>query len=296
MPTNDYYDIVSFPEGYTGYDGSDVWNFIHEQICFNEYKYDDHHWKADFNKAVSGLHSMISAQIIRGIRDKNEDSGSSISSSLTNDDDMKWNDPVVEYQRRLSISGETPLAMENLFFAYMLLLSAVEKAKPRYLQECQSNSGLIDDVDAVRDMKSILSMSLFNDPSIQLAASKLQKHARDDGATTTTKTNTQQLEHSELWQARMRCRDLLRIMNCVQCNKCRFHGKISVMGLITAFHIVLGNDGNGCDVNTLNRIELATLITTLQKFTTAVELSQEMMIAITQQAEGKEQIQQQQQP
>ena len=51
MPSNDYYDTEEFPEGYTGYDGSEVWKFIHEKICFKGYEYDDNHWKADFNKA-----------------------------------------------------------------------------------------------------------------------------------------------------------------------------------------------------------------------------------------------------
>jgi hypothetical protein len=55
MPSEDYYDTMTFPEDYTGYDGSDVWKFIHERIGFrdgdmmtDEYDADD--WKADFNK------------------------------------------------------------------------------------------------------------------------------------------------------------------------------------------------------------------------------------------------------
>ena len=55
MPSEDYYDTLLFPEDYTGYDGSDVWKFIHGRIGFHgggmtndEYDADD--WKADFNK------------------------------------------------------------------------------------------------------------------------------------------------------------------------------------------------------------------------------------------------------
>merc|ERR1712238_225787 len=47
MPSNDYYDLEEFPDSYTGYDGSEVWEFIHEKICFNGYDYNDDHWKAD---------------------------------------------------------------------------------------------------------------------------------------------------------------------------------------------------------------------------------------------------------
>ena len=33
MPTDDYYDAVSNPEAYTAYDGSEIWQFIHEKVC-----------------------------------------------------------------------------------------------------------------------------------------------------------------------------------------------------------------------------------------------------------------------
>jgi len=55
MPSEDYYDTLLFPEDYTGYDGSDVWKFIHGRIGFHggdmtEDEYDADDWKADFNK------------------------------------------------------------------------------------------------------------------------------------------------------------------------------------------------------------------------------------------------------
>jgi len=43
MPTDDYYDTLQFSEEYTGHDGSDVWRFIHDRICFEDYQYDDDH-------------------------------------------------------------------------------------------------------------------------------------------------------------------------------------------------------------------------------------------------------------
>jgi Endoplasmic Reticulum Oxidoreductin 1 (ERO1) len=255
MPSNDYYDTHTFPEGYTGYDGSLVWNFIHTKICFNDYKYDDDHWKADFNKAVSGLHSIISAQVVRGIHDRVVD-GDEFA------DDEIWRDPVVEYQRRLSPTGETPLAIENLYFCCMILLTAIARAKDRYIAE--GASGIVfPDNESMQYLQDVFDMSLFTEKSIiSVATSKLQKHGTES--------------NSELWQARMRSRDLLRIMNCVQCNKCRFHGKISTLGLITSFQIILGNDGQGCDIDDVHRVELAALMTALHKCTTAIKFCREM--------------------
>lgn len=255
MPSEDYYDTEEFPEGYTAYDGSEVWRFIHGRICFDGI-YGDDNWKADFNKAVSGLHSMISAQVILGIQEK-IDSGEEFT-----DDERKWSDPVAEYRRRLSPSGETPLAVENLYFCFMLLLSAVKKASNRLQADCQS--GKIDQA-AANVLPAILSSPLLNDDSVSIASKKLHDHAVKDSASV-----------NELWEARLRTRDLFRVINCVQCNKCRFHGKISAMGLSTALQILIGRTGEGGDVNRIHRVELAALLSALYKFSRTIALCQEM--------------------
>lgn len=251
MPSEDYYDTEDFPESYTGYDGAEVWNFIHDRICFDSYGYNDNHWKADFNKAVSGLHSMVSGQIILGIQEK-LDAGEDFR------DEEVWRDPAKEFQRRLSPSGETPLALENLYFCYMLLLTAAYQAKDRLLADCASGS--IDEL-ASDDLMGFLSHPLLQDPAVAAASKKLHDDA---------------LEGSGLWEARLRTRELYRIMNCVQCNKCRLHGKISVMGLSTALQILVGRNGKGGDISPLHRVELATLMSALYKFSRVIEMCNSM--------------------
>ena len=250
MPSEDYYDTEEFPESYTGYDGAEVWDFIHERICFEGYDYDDDHWKADFNKAVSGVHSMVSAQVIRGIQDKVE-AGEAFSQTEV------WTDPKAEFQRRLSTNGETPLAQENLYFTFMLLLTAASRAKSRLLAECKQ--GGIDEA-AAEFLPGVLSFPLLQDPSVAVASRKLRDHAVKDSGS-----------NSALWEARLRTRDLFRVINCVQCNKCRLHGKISVMGLSTALQILVGRQGEGGNVDPLHRVELAALMSTLYKFSRAIE-------------------------
>jgi hypothetical protein len=166
--------------------------FIHERICFDGYDYNDDHWKADFNKAVSGLHSVVSAQVIRGIREKVE--GGKIS--------------------RMKKFGGTPKQSLMSFWS-----------EGRNTYGCR---------------ESLLWL------------------------------------HTLFVSARMRSRELLRIINCVQCNKCRLHGKIAMMGLSTALQIHIGPSGDGVDPNRIHRVELAALISTLYKFSRAVKFCQEM--------------------
>ena len=255
MPSEDYYDLEVFPEAYTGYDGSEIWKFIHERICFNGYEYDDDHWKADFNKAVSGLHSMISAQVVRGIQER-IDTGEGFNK------DEAWTEPMKEFQRRLGPKGETPLAIENLYFTYMLLLTAVSKARTRLLRDAESGKFSADEA---QDLTAVLASPLLDNPSVGAASTKLHDHAVKDSDAV-----------GALWEARMRSRELMRIMNCVQCNKCRLHGKVSVMGLSTALQILVGQTGEGGDMARIHRVELAALITTLHKFSRSIDFVQQM--------------------
>ena len=141
----------------------------------------------------------------------------------------------------------------------MLLLSAVSRAKDRLLADCQS--GKIDG-ETASILTDFLAIPLLDDPSVGFAAKKLHDHAVESS--------------NNLWEARMRSRELLRIMNCVQCNKCRLHGKIAMMGLSTALQINLGRNGEGEDPNLIHRVELAALISTLYKFSRAVNFCQSM--------------------
>ena len=251
MPTEDYYDIAEFTEGYTGYDGSDVWKFIHNRICFQGYGYESDSWKADFNKAVSGLHSLVSAQIIRGIQEKID-----LGEPFTPEE--KWTDPSAEFTRRLSSRGETPQAIENLYFLCMLLLRAVAKSKDRILED--QRSGVMNNVDSAA-LQGLFESSLLSDAAadkVGVASEKLRFHATR--------------EQDILWEARMRTRELQRIMNCVQCNKCRLHGKIATMGVSAALQILVGQTGEGKDPRQVQRVEIATLLTTLEKCCRGIDL------------------------
>ena len=85
-------------------------------------------------------------------------------------DKYAWTDPAAEYRRRLGPDGENPEAVENMYFAAMLLLSGVRAARERLLSDC--DSGKIGDEGACRALRSILSHPLFDDPGIEAASSR----------------------------------------------------------------------------------------------------------------------------
>ena len=64
----EYYDLREIAEKNTGYDGSRVWRFIHQKICFQREVQDpDNGWKRDFNRAISGMHAAVACHIVEDL-------------------------------------------------------------------------------------------------------------------------------------------------------------------------------------------------------------------------------------
>jgi len=236
----EYYDIVENREGHTEYEGAHVWSFIHTKICFQkDVDQPGNAWKGDFNRLVSGLHSAVSASIVQDMFEKG-------------DSDLAMS----EYRRRLR---DEPAAVANLYFTYMLTLCAVGAARER-LVTC-SYLGEADE-GLRHTMCTLTSSSIITDPAVQLAAANLRVHANSPGASA--------------WKLRLRTRDLLRVMNCVQCNVCRLHGKVSALGLAASLNVLLGLQGRGeegCnrppDPTSLHRVEIAAMVTFCAKLSAA---------------------------
>ena len=193
MPSDftEYYDLRTAAERNTGYNGRKIWRFIHQKICFQKALAEPGSgWKRDFNRAVSGMHAAVDAQILNNI-------------GLTEDG-------RAEYRRRLR---DEPGSIANLYFAYMLTLCAIHDCRAR-LDGC-SYLGEADDV--LPSMQALTGSALVTDDAVQAAAQNLKSHAID--------------AQESVWKARLRTRDLMAIMNCVQCNLCRLHGKVMALGL-----------------------------------------------------------------
>ena len=237
----EYYDLVQNPEGNTGYDGSTIWKFIHSKISFQkDVAQPGNEWKSDFNRAVSGLHSSVACHIIEDI--EREDPAKALD----------------EYRRRLR---DEPEAISNLYFTFMLTLCGIGATKER-LDKC---AYLGEGAELLPTMHELTSSSLIADEKVQQAAANLIAHASAADASA--------------WKLRMRTRDLLKVMNCVQCNQCRLHGKVSVLGLAASLQVLLGLQGRGeegCnrppDPTSLHRVEVAALVTFCAKLSAACEL------------------------
>lgn len=227
----EYYDLRVVPERNTGYDGRRVWRFIHQKICFQR--------ELDFpengwKRDYNRLISGMHAAV----------DGQIIADIGTTEYGL------TEYRRRLR---DEPGSIENLYFAYMLTLCALRECRERL---CKCNY-LGDGRDIRPVMESLTSSLLLNCGPVLRAAQSSRQHAVEPNAM--------------IWKMRLRTRDLLRVMNCVQCNLCRLHGKVMAMGLASAMQVLLGKGGQGDDPLLLTRVQLGALVATAAKLGVACQ-------------------------
>ena len=161
-----------------------------------------------------------------------------------------------EYRRRMR---DEPGAILNLYFAYMLTLCAMRDCAGQI-----TNCGYLGD-DAIQPlMRALTSEALLSSAEVQSAAADLKAHAASAEA--------------YAWKFRLRTRHLKMLMGCVECNVCKVHGTVMVIGLASTLQVLLGESGNRDmtrpaeewpDPLKLDRVQLGSLVATAAKFSRA---------------------------
>jgi len=260
-PSSDYYDLNEYPETYTAFNGSHVWDFIYSKLCFGSPALvDDDDWRNVFDRAASGLHSSISCHVAENFPSGDDDE--------ENDDDLGVQ---AEFDRRL---GDHPYRIANMHFAFALVLAAVREAKSSLL----TFDYAVDDASASRRTAEvahrIANQAIFADEDLALLAATL----REVGATAnecvlSSNEDNDFLEESGIWQMRQRSRAMERLMDCVACGVCRLHGKVAWFGIATAFKLIYADRRT----NKLSRVEAAALVVALDKLASSARFAQDML-------------------
>ena len=163
--------------------------------------------------------------------------------------------PCISYDQKL---GQHPDRLNNLYFLFVFLLRAVNKATPMLLSFNYSTGDALQDASTSSAVRELLTSGIVPSCSPSLSFDETVMFAA----------------HERLplkLQFRRHFRNISRIMDCVGCEKCRLHGKLQVLGIGTALK-VLFNDS----VFDLQRNEVVALIGTLGKVSNAVSISREM--------------------
>ncbi|KAF7490630.1 ERO1-like protein beta [Sarcoptes scabiei] len=207
-----YYNLVLNPERYTGYDGSQIWKSIYEENCFSTKNLNNNLFtvlnnacseQRLFYRIISGLHTSITIHLT-SIHHKFKD---------------HFGPNPKDYFKRFYGHSDY---LKNLFFTYLIELSALYKSQSYLLNKIKWNS-IEEKIQAKDAIKALLSTE------------KLFKWHFDENVLFQHETISEQLGHAFN-------NITFKIMDCVSCDKCRLWGKVQTNGLGTAFKIMLTKD------------------------------------------------------
>jgi hypothetical protein len=265
----EYVDLVTNPEGFTGYSGhlaNRIWKAVYEENCFSAPERNGPHADGSHDGTLSQLESnpfmesvgklenaavaaksvcreqLVFYQLISGLH-------ASISTHLSvrysHGPEGQCGPNCKELKRRVL---DHPDRMDNLYTLYLFLLRAATRAADAFLspeaQYPMDQHGRDDEVlrQDLRDLfhKELLCSNTFNE----------------------TKILESPQGRALIPQMKAMMMNITTLMNCLTCEKCRVWGKLQTMGLATAFKLVMVP---GDAVVSLNRAEKVTLINFLRQ-------------------------------
>uniref|UniRef100_A0A671M4E9 ERO1-like protein alpha n=1 Tax=Sinocyclocheilus anshuiensis TaxID=1608454 RepID=A0A671M4E9_9TELE len=269
-PKSQYVDLLLNPERFTGYKGPEawrIWNSIYEENCFKPYSVKRPLnplasnsglcvEKRAFFRLISGLHASINIHLsARYLLDENWF-------------EMKWGHNVSEFQLRFDkelTEGEGPKRLRNLYFLYLIELRALAKILPYFErpafhlytgQHTQDNENKKLLLELLHVAKSF--PLHFDETALFAGNNKEAMKLKED--------------------FKLTFKNISRIMDCVECFKCRLWGKLQTQGLGSALKILFSerqidampNTSNTNPSFQLSRQEIVSLFNAFGRISTSV--------------------------
>ncbi|XP_055010861.1 LOW QUALITY PROTEIN: ERO1-like protein alpha [Boleophthalmus pectinirostris] len=271
-PDSEFVDLLLNPERFTGYKGPEawrIWTSIYEENCFKPYSVQRplspahsrssssdvrtfYTWlegqcveKRAFYRLISGLHASINIHLSARY--------------LLNDVwfEKTWGPNVTEFRLRFDselTEGEGPKRLRNLYFLFLIELRALAKALP-VVKEGSFRLYTGQPQDDRRNKELLLEI-LHTARSFPLHFNETSLFAGDEREAAKLKEDV-----------RLAFLNISRIMDCVECFKCRLWGKLQTQGLGTALKILFSSPSSPL---TLNRQELVALINAFGRISTSI--------------------------
>ena len=250
-----YINLQLNPESFTGYGGEaahEVWRAIYDENCFSSGQMEDLCYEQRvFYRLLSGMHAAISAHIANAYP---------VSADIDphadiNEQPWLYGPSVAVYDEKL---GSHPDRLNNLYFAFVFLLRAVNKATPTLLSFNYTTHSPVVDAQTTAAVRELLTNGLVTACD---ATSSFDE--------STMFTSLDQLTLKRQFKAHFR--NLSAILDCIGCEKCRLHAKLQVLGIGTALKVLF----NERPIS-LQRNEVVALLNTLGKLSQALRIGKEM--------------------
>jgi len=245
------------PERNTAYNGTHIWQAIYQENCVLDEHEDMCLEERVLYRLLSGLHTSTTLSI-----------ASAYYAPSARKNRTEWQSNPEYFMEKMA---HHPEYIRNLHFTYAVLLRALLKAQPLLERT------LIDTGDALQDETTRVLLKRLVDSAV-LESCQHAFTAFDE--TLLFQDASAALKHS----FKDVFRNVSSILDCVQCQQCKLHGKLSMLGLGTALRVLLQTTLPDLESN-----QVVALINTVAKFSHSLRQVRQL----TQEYWGQHQQQQQ---
>jgi len=238
-----YVDLLLNSPGYTGYKGRGIWWQIYKENCMGDVSNPldppgECLEETSFYRIISGMHSNIAAL-------SSEHFFNTLQSPL-------WSHNLDFFREKLGTRQDW---IQNLHMTFSLVLRTVCHVAP-VLQECSCDTGSPkEDLAARSDLLTLLNQ---------------------DFAACASEYMSESIFHRSFSLALAQFQNITRILDCVECEKCRLHGKLKM----TALEVALRASGTASPVTSLERNEVTALINAVAYFAESILILHRMELRV----------------
>ena len=250
------------PERNTGYNGTHIWRAIYEENCIVMDGIKDRpmcYEERVLYRLFSGLHASTTLSIAMNYFPPNKRKGRE-----------NYESNPSFFMEKFS---EHPDYIRNLHFSYVVLLRALKKAAP-YLYTYRIHTGnIVEDETATILLRRLLDSSILSSCNHVFTAfdETLMFQKGQDAHMVSKQQELVSLQKT----FKGVFHNVSSILDCVQCQQCKLHGKLAMLGYGTALKILFLSRQDMI-ASSLSRNEIVAMINTIAKLSEALKHVREL--------------------
>jgi len=240
------------PERNTGYNGTHIWTAIYEENCLaldGSTSAPMCYEERVLYRLLSGLHTSTTLSIAKNYYPPSKKKG------RTN-----W-EPNPQYF--IDKFADSPDHLRNLHFSYVVLLRALKKASPVLYNYEIKTGDILDDEMATILMRRLLDSMILKSCQNVFTAFDENLMFKEQVNAITLQENFKGVFHN-----------VSSILDCVQCQQCKLHGKMAMLGYGTALKILFLPED--MLATSLSRNEIVAFFNTIAKMSESVREVREL--------------------
>ncbi|KAG5482078.1 hypothetical protein LSCM1_05797 [Leishmania martiniquensis] len=258
----EYVDLVSNPEGNTGYSGplaAQVWRAIYAENCLLSDIGETCQEVSILKTLLSGLHMSINIHVCTSFYKDPKLTSPQHNAGIYNSPNISFYPNCEMYNRRIA---PFPDYVGNLYILYQFTLRALAKAKLLFTSDVNifntgaNGEATRTDLELHENIKELFNSRLICYRTFDESAFLESEKGR-----------------SLVPQFKAMMLNVSRLMDCVTCEKCRIWGKLETKGIAVAMKVIMNPNK---ELITLDRSEMVTLVNLARQLAFSVRNAQRL--------------------